>query len=368
MIPGPDEGTASLAPGARPRSAPSRAIGMVIVNYRTAELTKACLASLQVEHSALPGLRVIIVDGGSGDGSEQLLAEAIGRPEFRDWVELLALPINGGFGWANNQAMSRFLADPKPPEYIHLLNPDSEVEPGAVQFLVQYLDAHARVAAVGSQLLEMDGSWTGSAFSFPTIRGEFSRGAGTGAIEKMLRVPPVALRPTAAAEVDWATGASVMFRIEALRQVGLFDEGFFLYHEEIELMWRLRKAGWAIATEPKSRVRHVGGGSTGVHSRQVEAALRPRRPKYWYRSRTRFFGLTRGRTAAFVAFSSWILGHAVWKIRHLAGLARSAKPVDHELGDHLVNARPKRDDLIRAPMPALGPPSSSPAWMEKRWL
>ena len=214
----------------------------------------------------------------------------------------------------------------------------------------------------------MDGSWTGSAFSFPTIRGEFSRGAGTGAIEKMLRVPPVAVRPTSAAEVDWATGASVMFRVEALRQVGLFDEGFFLYHEEIELMWRLRKAGWAIATEPKSRVRHVGGGSTGVHSRQVEAAVRRRRPKYWYRSRTRFFGLTRGRAAAYGAFSCWILGHAVWKIRHLAGLARSAKPVDHELRDHLANARPKRDDLIPAPMPALGPPSSSPAWMEKRWL
>jgi hypothetical protein len=341
---------------------------LVIVNYRTAKLAKACLASLKAEHSALPGLRVIVVDGGSGDGSERVLAEAIGRPEYRDWVELLALPINGGFGWANNQAISRFLSDPDPPEYIHLLNPDSEVEPGAVQCLVQYLDAHARVAAVGSQLLEMDGSWTGSAFSFPTIRGEFSRGAGTGVIDKMLGVPPVAVRPTSATEVDWATGASVMFRVDALHQVGLFDEGFFLYHEEIELMWRLRKAGWAIATEPKSRVRHVGGGSTGVHSRQVETAARPRRPEYWYRSRTRFFGLTRGRAAASVAFHSWILGHAVWKIRRFAGLARNAKPVDHELRDHLVNARPKRHDLIPAPMPPLGPPSSKPAWMEKQWL
>ena len=191
-------------------SAEAGSVGLVIVNYRTAELTKACLASLKAEHSALPGLRVIVVDGGSGDGSEQVLAKAVGQPDYRDWVELLAVPINGGFGWANNQAMSRFLADPNPPEYIHLLNPDSEVEPGAVMFLVQYLEAHEHVAAVGSQLLEMDGSWTGSAFSFPTIRGEFSRGAGTGAIEKMLRVPPVAVRPTAAAEVDWATGASVM--------------------------------------------------------------------------------------------------------------------------------------------------------------
>src|SRR5207302_4605393 len=127
-------------------------------------------------------------------------------------------------------------------------------------------------------------------FSFPTLRGEFCRGARTGAVMRVLRVPPVAIESATPIEVDWATGASVMLRVDALRQVGLFDEGFFLYHEEIELMWRLRKAGWSIATEPASRVFHIGGSATGVHSRDNDNRVKARNPAYLYRSRTRFFG------------------------------------------------------------------------------
>ncbi|WP_407827611.1 glycosyltransferase family 2 protein [Sphingomonas sp.] len=343
-------------------------MGIVTVNHRTPGLTAACLASLRQERDRLPGLKAIVVDGGSGDNSAEELAKFIDRPEYRDWVELMPLAINGGFGWANNHAISRLIGQGDPPEYIHLLNPDSEIEPGAVRCLADYLDAHPRVAAVGSQLLELDGSWTGSAFSFPTIRGEFARGAGTGAIDRLLKVPPVAIESAEAREVEWATGASVMIRREALEQVGLFDEGFFLYHEEIELMWRMRRAGWAIATEPRSRVRHVGGGSTGVHSREVVERLRPRRPHYWYRSRARLFGLTRGRLASWAAFCGWIMGHGIWRIRRLLGLTGNAKLLDHEVRDFLKFARPRRDDFASAPVPALRQPSRSPVWMQKRWL
>jgi GT2 family glycosyltransferase len=343
-------------------------VGIVTVNYRTSDLTAACLASLRQEREGEPGLRAIVVDGGSGDNSADRLAKFISQPGYRDWVELLPLPINGGFGWANNQAIARLLKRLDPPEYIHLLNPDSEIEPGAVRFLAEYLDDHPRVAAVGSQLLELDGSWTGSAFSFPTIRGELARGAGTGFINRLLGVPPVAVETVEAREVEWATGASVMFRREALEQVGLFDEGFFLYHEEIELMWRMRQACWTIATEPQSRVRHVGGGSTGVHSRKVDERLRPRRPRYWYRSRARFFGLTRGRLAAMAAFVGWIAGHAIFEVRRMVGLAKESKPLDRELHDHLTQSYPRGDDFIPAVTSAHATPSPAPAWMERRWL
>jgi N-acetylglucosaminyl-diphospho-decaprenol L-rhamnosyltransferase len=343
-------------------------VSVVIVNYRTPELTRACLASLMRERNSIAGLRVVVVDGGSADGSAELLGSVIAGADLRDWVELLPLPINGGFGWANNQAIGRLIAGPEPPDYIHLLNPDAEIEPGAIKFLVDYLDDHPATAAVGSQLLEPDGSWTGSAFSFPTLRGEFSRGARTGALDRLLRVPPVATTSATASEVDWATGASVMFRVAALRQTGLFDEGFFLYHEEIELMWRMRKAGWAVAFEPRSRVRHVGGAATGVHSRPTIRPLEPRKPHYWYRSRSRYFGLTRGRAAATSAFFSWLLGHAVWRLRWAAGLAPDAKPFDHQLRDHVANAFPRKHDLKHAPAPANDPPTDHPAWMEHRWI
>src|SRR4051812_21952768 len=343
-------------------------VAVVTVNYRTPALALACLGSLAVERRTLPNLSVVVVDGGSGDGSAEQLAKALDVAEYRDWVELLPLPINGGFGWANNHAIQMLLRGAEPPQYIHLLNPDSEIEPGAVRVLVDYLEAHPRVAAVGSQLLELDGSWTGSAFSFPSIRGELSRGARTASVHRLLRIPPVAVKTETAAEVDWATGASVMLRADALRQVGLFDEGFFLYHEEIELMWRMRQAGWTISTEPRRRVRHVGGGSTGVHYRATSAAFEPRRPRYWYRSRSRYFALTRGWAVAALAYFSWILGHVVWSIRRLVGLAGGAKPFEHQLRDHLANSFPRRHDRVPAVARADGTPSTEPAWMRNRWL
>jgi N-acetylglucosaminyl-diphospho-decaprenol L-rhamnosyltransferase len=341
-------------------------IAVVTVNYRTPELTKACLASLLREKAALPNLQVLVVDGGSADGSAGQLAAEVARKQYRGWVTFLPLEINGGFGWANNQAILRLMRGDRP-DFIHLLNPDSEVELGAVRMLVEYLLNHPRTAAVGSQLLEPDGSVTGSAFSFPTIRGEFARGARTAVVEKLFKVPPISIESDSAIEVDWATGASVMLRTEALREVGLFDEGFFLYHEEIELMWRLRQAGWNIAFEPRSRVRHVGGAATGVHSRQTPDKLEPRKPPYWYRSRSRFFALTRGRAVATMAFMAWLVGHAFWRMRRIAGLAAKSKPVDHQLRDHLRCTFPRGYDSSRMAIPVDSAPTEKPAWMDKGW-
>ena len=112
-----------------------------------------------------------------------------------------------------------------------------------------------------------------------------------------------------------------MFRSSALRQSGLFDEGFFLYHEELELMWRLRRAGWTIAFEPRSRVRHIGGVATGMGSQNSADLIEPRSPAYWYRSRSRYFALTRGRPVAALAFMAWLLGYGVWFARRSLGMA-----------------------------------------------
>ena len=137
----------------------------------TPELTKRCLAALSAEKLIVPKLRAMVVDGASGDESAEVLAKAIARPELADWVSFIPLPINGGYGWANNEAICRLMMQPQPPNFIHVLNPDTEVEAGAVAALAQYLESHPRVGAVGSQLVEPDGSLTGSAFNFPTVRG-----------------------------------------------------------------------------------------------------------------------------------------------------------------------------------------------------
>lgn len=341
-------------------------VAVVIVNYRTPDLAKNCVKALAEERSAFRHLAAALVDGGSDDGSAEALSRFAGEPEFDSWVEFIALPVNGGFGWANNQAIQRLLRRNDPPEYLYLLNPDAEVEPGAATHLARYLDSHPRVAAVGSQLIEIDGSLSGSAFRFPSIRTEFARGARTALLERLFRVKPIPINVSDAAEVDWVTGASVMLRAAVLREVGLFDEGFFLYYDEVELMWRLRKAGWAVATEPKSRVRHVGGAATGVHSSNGRSLHR--NPLYLYRSRTRFFGLSRGRLMTVAAFAAWMAGNTVWKARRLLRLADRGRDAKHELHDHLTKAFPRHHDFQPAIARADGDPSEAPAWKEKGWL
>lgn len=350
----------------------SQAIGIldsevtaVIVNYRTPELIEKCLAALAGERLLLPKLKAVVVDGGSGDGSAERLSNHVAGHEYRDWVSVLPLPINGGFGWANNEAISRLLQQPVPPQFLYVLNPDTEVEHGAVLALAIYIAGHPRVGAVASQLLEPDGSLTGSAFSFPSLRGEFSRGARTGLVDRILKVPPVSIGADEAREVDWATGASVMLRADALREIGLFDEGFFLYHEDIELMWRLRKAGWRIVFEPASRVSHVGGAATGVHSRKSPEPVQPRRPSYWYRSRARFFVLSRGRTIAALAYVAWFAGYLIWALRRGTGLGRGAKPFSHQLRDHARYALPRSSDGIPAVRSWRSKPNLKPAWIER---
>jgi N-acetylglucosaminyl-diphospho-decaprenol L-rhamnosyltransferase len=282
-----------------------------IVNYRTPQHCISCLESLEPERELLPGLRVLVADGASGDGSANAIQSWIERKQHGEWITLLPLPINGGFGWAHNQVMIRALRAASPPAYIHLLNPDTAVELGAVTALRRAFNLDPKIACVGSQLVNLDGSLGGSAFRFPSIRREFATGIGIGKVEKLLGIGSGVIFSGPARQVDWVTGASVMLRCEALKQTGLFDDGFFLYREEIELMHRMTKNGWKVWHEPASRVVHEGGASTGVET----GNLRPlkRLPRYCYISRRRYFALTSGRLGAFLAGLSWLAGRLVRK-------------------------------------------------------
>lgn len=338
-----------------------RRIAVVIVNYRTPDLAVGALAALEQERAAESGLRVILVDGGSNDGSAAILQKGIDDRRFGSWASLLPLGINGGFGWANNQAILRLLQSDHAPDYILLLNPDTVIEPGAVSRLADALDAHPRCAAAGSQLIEPDGSPSGSAFVWPDLRSEIDRGAKLGILKRLLGFRPFAVEAPAG-EVDWVTGASVMLRSDALRDVGLFDTGFFLYFEEVELMWRLHCAGWSIRHEPASRVAHVGGAATGVNGSRPEAE-RPARPAYWYKSRRRFMALAHGKKGPLVASLGWLAGHATLVARRAIGGGKHHPMVAQEARDLLAHgirgpeitpAFPKWDEM----------PGNPPAWMK----
>lgn len=342
-------------------------VAVVIVNYRTAALALGALAALAGERAALPGLRAIVVDGGSGDGSAETLAAGLDDPAFAGWARLLALPVNGGFGWANDQAMLALLQGPSPPDYIHLLNPDAEIEPGAVARLADVLDRHPRCGAVGSLLLNPDGSPSGSAFRFPSAARELLRGARTHAVGRLLGIAPVLVADAPAGEVDWVTGASVMLRAEALRETGLFDSGFFLYFEEVELMWRMARAGWSVRHEPASRVRHIGGVATGMTYDLTALRVAPRLPGYWFASRRRMFALTRGRAGAVAAGLAWLAGHALFLARRAARVGGTHVPNAHEARDLIRHGLvPDSADAARAITAWNDAPGREPAWMARK--
>jgi N-acetylglucosaminyl-diphospho-decaprenol L-rhamnosyltransferase len=333
-------------------------VAVVIVNYRTPEMTLDCVKALAGERDALPDLRVVVVDGGSGDGSADIIRA--GLAPF-DWAEIIACDFNGGFGWANNQGMLHLMQSAAPPEFIHLLNPDTLVEAGAVAALRDDLREHPTCAAAGSQLVELDGSAVGSAFRFPSVAREFFRGGQMNRVGHALGLSEGILRPAEATPVDWVTGASVMLRTEALRPVGLFDTGFFLYFEEVELMHRLTRAGWGVRFVPASRVMHIGGVATGMADAEMHE--RASIPDYMFASRRRFFTRAYGAAGARKASRAWLAGNRVLRTLQIFGQMRSRPKADAERAGILRHGiAASAFDQTPAITRWDDPPGTLPAW------
>ncbi len=338
-----------------------------IVNYRTPELTLRCLAALAAERALLPGLRAVVADGCSGDGSADTLAAAMTHPDFEGWAEFLPLPINGGFGWANNQIMLRLLQSDNPPDFFHLLNPDARITPGAVKALYDRMMADPQCGAVGSQLIDGDGNMQVGAFRDFGIRHELARGAHTHALLRLLGAKDIAVPPSAKAHpADWVSGASVMIRSAALRETGLFDDSFFLYFEETELMRRLRRGGWSVWYEPASKVEHEGGASTQL-ARTKSALARTGRPLYWYESQKRLMFRTMTTAGAWAALAAWLIGRLIFALRLMTGTSRDRSVVKNETRDTLkIWFRRSRLDRERHPVRWDSPLGLPPAWMRAK--
>jgi N-acetylglucosaminyl-diphospho-decaprenol L-rhamnosyltransferase len=258
---------------------------VVIVSYRTASLTVACLQSLQAEVSNCRSIRVVVVDNASGDATQ--VKAAIEANEWGDWVTLLVAPRNGGFSYGNNRGIAPTLDWQQPPDYFLLLNADTEVRGRAVGALVDFMDAHPTVGIAGSSFENPDGTDWPLAFRFPSIAGQFEQAVRLGIVTRLLRHWVVArTMGHQPAEVDWVAGASMMIRRQVIEDVGLMDEAYFLYFEEVDYCLQARRAGWSCWYVPQSRVMHICGQSTGVSSPQQNT--RPL-PDYWFASRSRFF-------------------------------------------------------------------------------
>ena len=307
---------------------------VAIVTYKTAAMVIRGLISLESEAAADPRLRVVVVDNTCGQDGPEIQA-AIDARGFGRWAMVLVSEHNGGYGYGNNLAVREALRAPRPPELFWMLNPDAEARPGSVKALQDFMATDPKIGIVGSALLNMDESVWGYAFRFPTVLSELENGARLGLLTRLLDryVVPMKMgdRPQ---QVDWLPGASMMLKREVFQAIGLFDEGYFLYHEETDLCLQAQKAGWECWYVPASRVMHIAGGSTGVTTR---GGIPKRRPQYVFDSRRRYFIKNHGWAYAVAADIAFSAGFASWRLRRrLQG--RPDRDPPHMLWDSLRNS------------------------------
>jgi GT2 family glycosyltransferase len=237
-------------------------MAVAIINWNTRDLLRACLATVLAEGAE----EIVVVDNGSYDGSIEMV-----RREFPT-VRLKVLPSNPGYGAASNIAFRLCTA-----EYVLLLNSDTEVRPGALTALTRALDTRPRVGIVGPRLENVDGSLQRSVFPFPSPFISLLKRQPLAAL--VSRLPglrehyPLNWAHDAERRVPWVLGAAQAIRRASFDAVGGFDESYVMYFEEVDLCYRMRKAGWETRFDPSATIMHVGGAATRQRRQEMLVRL-----------------------------------------------------------------------------------------------
>jgi len=225
-------------------------ISIIIVSYNVQDLLQKCLESIYASKIQC-SFEIIVVDNASSDQSGELIQKRY--PQIK-WIQNQE---NKGFAAANNQGIR--LANGA---FIWLLNPDTEITPEALDSLKHVIEGDSLIGACGSKLINLDGSLQISCYPFPTLGREFVRMFHLEGLIPNTSYPMDQWDSQNIYPVDNLQGASLLLRKSALEEVGNLDEAFFVYTEEVDLNYRLKKAGWKIYWVPYSIVVHHGGQST----------------------------------------------------------------------------------------------------------
>ena len=231
------------------------ALDVAIVSYRCEDLLRDCLVSLR-EHPPKREMRVIVVDNDSGDGTAEMVEREFG--EF----ELVRAPGNVGFSAANNIAINRSEG-----AYVLVLNPDTRVTEGSLERVCRILDERSDVGIVGAKLVLENGSFDHAAKrSFPTPLGALAHFTGVGRRREsgalaQYRAPERGVDEPGSVEA--VNGAFMLIRRSPLEKLGGFDEGYWMYMEDLDLCYRFDAEGWVTWYEPSAVVVHVKAGTSG---------------------------------------------------------------------------------------------------------
>jgi GT2 family glycosyltransferase len=229
-------------------------LSVVIVSFNTREVLRKCLQTLEIEAAQL-SLEVLVVDNGSRDGSVEMV-----NANFPD-VRVIHAGQNLGFAAANN-----LMFPVGQGKYIVLLNSDAFLRPGALQKALEHMEREPRTGLGGGRLIGEDGAWQPSARMFPSVFNDLLSLTGLAHRFKQSRFFGRADRtwadPMEETDTDWVPGAFSIIRASVLKEIGGFDEAFFLYYEEVDLCRRIKAAGYTIRYWPDVVVVHLGGESS----------------------------------------------------------------------------------------------------------
>lgn len=223
------------------------ALSIVLVCWNNREYLVPCLHSLYAGELTAD-FDVVVVDNGSTDGSLEVLKEQFPQ------VRVIQNNENVGLSRASNQGILATAG-----RYVLLLNNDTLVNGCALKEMVDFMDTQPDAGAVGGQLLNPDGSFQAGYASFSSLLQEFLIASGVG--ERLWAGYPSHGRCEHVKRVDWLSSACLMLRRVALEQVGLLDEQYFVYGDEADLQFRLKKAGWEVYFLPQASIVHYGGRS-----------------------------------------------------------------------------------------------------------
>jgi N-acetylglucosaminyl-diphospho-decaprenol L-rhamnosyltransferase len=230
-------------------------LSIVIVNFNVRDLLRDCLESLRPDLAHLRA-EVWVVDNASKDGSTAMVAS-----EF-PWVKLIASSWNRGYGAANNLAIRQARG-----RYILTLNPDTKLPPGALLAAIAEMNAHPDIGALGAKLIRADGTLDRACRrTFPSPEVAFCRLSGLAKLfpkhPRFARYNLLNVDEDCPLDVDSVCGAFMLVRREVVERVGMFDEAFRMYGEDLDWAYRIKEAGWRVRYHPQVVVLHYKGQSS----------------------------------------------------------------------------------------------------------
>ncbi|MEM9374003.1 MAG: glycosyltransferase family 2 protein [Planctomycetota bacterium] len=290
---------------------------VIVLNYRTPDLVIGCLSSL--EGQAVAGRHdVVVVDNCSPDDSADRIKAAITSNGWQGWARVVRSDVNGGFAAGNNVGIRATDAPVRV-----LLNSDTIVREGSLGVLLAA--STPEIGLVGPRLEWPDGERQISTFRFRTPLTELISSGRLGFLGRLLTGHVVAREVEQPCDdLDWTSFACVAIRDEVTREVGLLDEGYFMYFEDMDFCRRARGAGFSVGHRPAARVVHLRGGTSEVKKSTRE---RKRRPGYYYAARSHYFRSWYGMTG-------WVLANMLWTVGWaIAGVRGRSRAVEREWRD-----------------------------------